>query len=272
MANKILLSRMTWREVAEAVEQSRPVLIPVGTQENQSQHNIMGMDTIYAAAVAEKAAEKTGAVVAPAMPFGGSDIFENIPGTITLRPEVQANLYEDILNSLARAGFDHMVFVNYHLGNDWPIEQACRRLKESAGLIASHVQIGKVGRDLIKDLYEGKTGVVSHGADPGTSLMLYLSPGDVRMDLAAKDVLRPYQGLDPSGPTTFKFKGSAVNMYLNMEDISAIGGFGDPTQANPELGKKVFDRVVDYVVAWVEKFKEMDTYLEEEEGESRRPT
>ena len=258
---KTLLSRMTWREVAEAVEQRRPVLIPVGTQENQSQHNVLGMDTIYSAAVAEKTAEKTGAVVVPAMPFGGSNIFENIPGTITLRPEVQANVYEDILDSLARAGFDHMVFVNYHLGNDGPIEQACRRLKESAGLLASHVQIGKVGRDLIKDLYEGKPGLVSHGADPGTSLMLYLSPGDVRMDLAAQAVLRPYQGLDASGPTTFKFNGSAVHMYLNMEDVSAIGGFGDPTPANAELGKTVFDRMVDYVAAWVEKFKTMDTYL-----------
>lgn len=258
---KILLGRMTWKEVAEAAQCKAPVLIPVGTQENQSQHNIMGLDTYFAATVAERAAERCAAVVAPVMPYGGSAVFAGIPGTITLRPEIQAAVYEDILSCLARHGFDHLLFVNYHLGNDWAVEQACRRLKAKAGLLSGQIQIGNVTRDITKDLYEGKKGVVSHGAEPGTSLMLYLFPQDVRMDLAQKDTLRSYQGFEVRSSTSLKFRGSAVNLYLDMGDTAPIGGFGDPTVAKAEVGKEVVERVVDYVASFVERFKEMDTHV-----------
>lgn len=258
---KNLLGRMTWKEVAEAAQRGAPVLIPVGTLENQSQHNIMGMDTYFAAVVAEKAGERCGALVAPAIPFGGSALFAGMPGTVTLRAEIQLGLYEDVLSCLARHGFDHLLFINYHQGNDWAIEESCRRLKDKTGLLSGQIQIGKVTREITRDLYEGKKGLVCHGADPGTSLMLYLYPEDVRMDLAQKDTLRSYQGFEMQSSSGLKFRGSVVNLYLDMQDVAPIGGSGDPTAASAGLGKEIFERTVDYVASFVDRFKEVDTRL-----------
>ena len=79
--------------------------------------------------------------------------------------------------------------------------------------------------------------------------------------MAQVDALRDYQGFEVRSSTSLKFRGSAVNFYLDMEDTAPIGGFGDPTVADPEVGKEVVERVVDYAASFVKRFKEMDTHL-----------
>jgi creatinine amidohydrolase/Fe(II)-dependent formamide hydrolase-like protein len=54
-----------------------------------------------------------------------------------------------------------------------------------------------------------------------------------------------------------------VMMPLNMEDIAPeTCGYGDPTQGGPEQGKIMFERMVDSITAFVEQFRQMDTWIE----------
>ncbi len=256
---KTLLSRMTWKEVEETAAKKTVVLIPLGTTENQGPHNLLGLETYTTSIVAERAAQKTGAIVAPVLPFGASALFEEFPGTIPLRPEVLKEVCTDILFALARHGFDHLLFINHHNPSGWAVEEACRNLTKSYGLVSGQVEIRLLFRQLAKDLYEGKTGVLGHGGDPGTSLMLYLFPNDVRTDLAQKDYFRAYQGLEAEGNTVQTFQGGKVNLYTSMKEVAPIGVSGDPTGGDPKIGEQAFGRVVDYVAAFVEKFKGMNT-------------
>jgi creatinine amidohydrolase len=256
---KTLLSHMTWKEVEEAAQSNTLVLIPIGTQENQGPHNLLGLETFTTSTVSQRVAERCGALVAPVLPFGASGAFKNFPGTIALRPEVLRDVYEDILTSLARHGFDHLLFINHHGPNGWSIEEACRKLRETHGLVSGQIEIRMLFRELTRDLFKGKESAIGHGGDPGTSLMLHLFPEDVRMDLAEKESLLPYQGIDAESDSIFKFQGGRVNLYLNMEEVAPSGRWGDPTVGDPEVGRIAMDRVVDYVASFAEKFKEMDT-------------
>lgn len=258
---KTQLGRMTWKEVEEAAAAKLPVLIPIGTQENQGPHNLLGLETFTTSTVAERAAQKCGALVTPVLPFGASAGFLEFPGTIAIRPEALRDVYQDILFSLARHGFDHLLFINHHNPNGWAVEEACKALKEAYGLLSGQIEIRLIFRELSKELYEGKKGVIGHGGDPGTSLMLHLFPNDVRMDLVQKDTFRGYQGLEVESAGVQKFRGCKVNLYLDTRKVAPFGVSGDGSGASAELGAKVMGRVVDYVTAFVEHFKQIDTHV-----------
>ena len=101
---------------------------------------------------------------------------------------------------------------------------------------------------------------------PGTSLMLHLFPDDVRMDLVKRDKFRGYQGLEVESGSVQKYQGCRVNLYLDTRKVAPIGVSGDGSGANAERGAKVMERVVDYVTAFVEQFKQMDTRSVEKSG------
>ena len=99
---------------------------------------------------------------------------------------------------------------------------------------------------------------VVHGADPGTSLMLYLAGEDMRMDSARKVTARRLHGLEIESPNAVKFQQSTVNIYMDMQDVHPFGGTGDAPFASRDKGEIIFHRMVDFVAAFIEKFKQMD--------------
>jgi creatinine amidohydrolase len=56
--------------------------------------------------------------VAPVTPFGNSEYFRSFPGTISVRSETLAAVAEDVCGSLLDHGFERLLFVNGHSGND----------------------------------------------------------------------------------------------------------------------------------------------------------
>ena len=99
------LETKSWPEAEEAIAQSGGVaIIPVGSVEQHSLHLPVGTDTYVAITLAEDAANQTGAVVTPPVWFGWSPHHMVRPGTITIRPEVLADLTYDIIASLAQHG------------------------------------------------------------------------------------------------------------------------------------------------------------------------
>src|SRR5207237_1008559 len=79
--------------------------------------------------VANMAAERTGDVVAPVIPFGYSEYFKSYPGTLSVRPETLAAVLEDYVDCLVGQGFRRLVFFSGHAGNAGVLDHLCRRLR-----------------------------------------------------------------------------------------------------------------------------------------------
>lgn len=257
---KVRISEMSWVEFQEALKDNPVVLIPMGTCECQNWHNLMGYDFFVADRLAYEVARRTKSLVVPTLPFGYSEQFMNYPGTITLRPESLMNVVEDILDSLIRVGCDHFLFIDNHMPNHAFTEAAARKIKRKYRITCASLWPTAIARHFAKDLFENPKDVLVHGAEPGTSLMQYLQPENIRMDLAERtDLPGQLNGIKLESATKFHYEGLTIDFYLNMDEVSKGGGFGDPNQGDREKGQIIFECMVDYVSKFVLEYKNVNT-------------
>jgi len=65
----------------------------------------------------DQIAERTGAIVAPMLPFGYSEVFRHFPGTVTFQAETVNAVMYDVVVSFIENGPDHLIFLCGHNGN-----------------------------------------------------------------------------------------------------------------------------------------------------------
>lgn len=257
--SKVLLSHMTWLEVEEAVRRNPVVLVPMGTTETQGKHSPMGYDYLLAEKLAEEVAKQSDSLVTPTLPFGYSHFSRPFPGTISLQAETLRAIFTDLLESLIRTGFDHILCFNNHGLNEPILGYVADQIREAQGLDIFSLQPSKLARDLTKDLYEDQQTAFAHGGEPTVSLMLYLFPDDMNMEGAERRPWGEYQGLKLAGPSAVRFRDSAIGIYTDIKSLAPTGGMGDATQASAEKGRIMFERMTEYLVDFVDTFKKMDT-------------
>ncbi len=106
------IHEMSWSAIEASLEQSDIVLVPVGATEQHGEHTPLMVDTAWAIAVSERAARRTGVLVAPPLHFGWSPHHLAYPGAITLRPETLTQVIVDVCQSLMIHGFKKFILIN----------------------------------------------------------------------------------------------------------------------------------------------------------------
>ena len=120
----MLLSLATWQEVEAYLTRSTGIIIPIGSTEQHGPTGLIGTDTICPAKIAAGLAEREGIMVAPAISYGMSQHHMAFAGSVSLKPSTLIRLVVDIVESLARHGFNRFYFLNGHGGNIAPVTSA----------------------------------------------------------------------------------------------------------------------------------------------------
>jgi creatinine amidohydrolase len=256
---KTFLPEMTYVEVVEAIERGTVALLPIGTIEGNAPHMPMGYDYLFADAVAERVAERTGSIRLPGIAYGVSELLSGFPGTVYVTPEMLQSQVESILRSLIKHGFEHILVISNHIPNQQPIENACRTIRAECGVIPASTYPGMLAKALGGDIFDNPA-EMGHGAEPGTSIMQHLTPDAMRMDL-----LEPNRKVE--GVAGFQFASafavvhgeSEVNFYLDLHDLTHNGQMANPDSATAEKGAQIMDRIVEFTASFVERFREVDT-------------
>jgi len=138
------LAHMTWREVEAKLASSCCIMIPVGSTEQHGPMGRIGTDTICAEAVALKAAEGCGAIVAPAMAYTPAPFNTGFPGTVSVSEELFQTFALEVFQSLLDQGFAGIFLVNGHGANVNPLELAKDKLPSGSLRIRSWWEPEKV--------------------------------------------------------------------------------------------------------------------------------
>lgn len=198
MAKNVFIGNLTWKEYESRIHEDNPaVLLPIGALEQHGYHMSMNVDVLLPTAVCERVAEKTGALVAPAIQYGyksqqKSGGGNQYPGTTSLDGVTVSHTIRDVIRELARHGVRQLAIMNGHFENTMfiveGIDLGLRELRYS-GIHDFRVMVLSYwdfvnDPDVIEQLYpEGFPGWdVEHGGIFETSLMLATYPDLVDLD------------------------------------------------------------------------------------------
>ena len=186
-------------------------------------------DTRIATAVAREAAARLGQrwLVAPAIAYGASGEHQSFAGTISVGTEALTLLLLEYGRSAA-CWASRLVFVNGHGGNVAALRAAVRRLR-AEGRDAGWFPCAAAGGD-------------AHAGHTETSLLLHLSPAEVRTDRWQAGNGAPLTELLPS----MRRGGVAA--------VSSVGVLGDPTTATAAEGNRILAEMVDGCVGRVARW------------------
>lgn len=111
-----LWETMTVDEMRRVLRKTKTAILPLGVTEQHGYHLPLCTDTLDAWELAKRISARTGAVVAPALPysFSGGDL----PGTINVSPQVMSLMVQDIVSSIVQNGFKNIVIVLGHGGSE----------------------------------------------------------------------------------------------------------------------------------------------------------
>jgi creatinine amidohydrolase len=217
-------------------------LLPVAAVEQHGPHLPVRVDAAINAGILRRALELLPAeatlLVLPALVVGKSNEHLAFPGTLSLSYETLGRVWQEMAESVHRAGCRKIIFFNSHGGQPQLIDIVCRELRVRLNMLAvacSWYNVTEMA-DLI-DAHELRHGI--HGGAVETSMMLYLHPELVRMDLAQNFVSSAAQ--IEAENTVLRVEGS-TGFGWQTQDLNAAGACGDATRADAETGRQVIER------------------------------
>ena len=200
------------------------MIIPVGSIEQHGPHLPLDTDTRIAAAVSRSLAEALALedeskwMVAPAIAYGASGEHEGFSGTVSIGTSALRLLLVEFGRSASRWA-SRLVFVNGHGGNVEALTAAAALLRYE-GREVGWCSCSAANAD-------------AHAGHTETSVLLHISPHDVRIDERVPGNSAPLGQLMPA----MRQGGVAA--------VSDLGILGDPTTATAEEGARLFAEMVD---------------------------
>ena len=245
---------LTWTDIQAMPDKDNVVIIqPVGAIEQHGPHLPLAVDSAIGLAVVGKALHKLDSLIPayalPSLYYGKSNEHWHFPGTVTLSCQTLIATLTEVGESIYRAGFRKLVFVNSHGGQPQVIEIVARDLHQAyEDFLVFPLFTWRVPNlsDELMSPKERELGI--HAGDAETSLLLSILPEQVKMERAiaeypcqlSQDSLLSMEGRLPFAWTT--------------RDLTRSGVLGDPTTATKEKGDRMLESLAD---GWVRTIQDI---------------
>lgn len=248
---------LTWAEIqAMPAKENVVILQPIGAIEQHGPHLPLAVDAAIATAVTGKAlAQLEASLPAYALPplyYGKSNEHWHFPGTITLSAQTLLAVLTEVGESLYRAGFRKLAFVNAHGGQPQVLEIAARDLHQKYDdFLVFPLFVWRVPNVAAELLTAKELELGIHAGDAETSLLLSLLPDQVHMERAVTE----YPAELPQ-ESLLSMEG-ALPFAWTTRDLSRSGVLGDATVATQEKGDRILASLVE---GWVQVIRDIHAF------------
>lgn len=226
------LAELAWPAAADSGADL--AVLPVGSTEQHGPHAPLGTDWLTAEAVAAAGVDAAdeAAVVAPTIPVGIAAEHRAFAGTLWVSPDTFRGYVRETIGSLAHHGWERIVVVNGHGGNDAALREVCGELTRAGTAYA----VAFTWFDAVDPVEAGlpEDATMGHGGPLETSLVRHLRPELVdaaRFEEAAAD------GADAWGEWV-----AGVNLAHESAEFTGSGVVGDPGLSEPAIGEAILEQ------------------------------
>src|SRR5579859_3552408 len=233
----------TGPEIAALARQdpNATAVLNVGAVEQHGPHLPVMTDTLNGMEVLGAALARLPAdVVVLALPptnLGKSEEHRDFAGTLSYRTETLRMVLLDIATSVARSGFGKLLLFGSHGGNVGVIDDYFRDLRIQTGLRVFKIHSGSIGS--VPGLLDpAEAAVAMHAGDSETSVVRYLAPELVHMEIAEGYLYEPHPDIG------YSFKGNEVIEAWVTPDLAPSGAIGNPHLSSPDKGRILFEASV----------------------------
>jgi len=235
------LENLAWSEIRELQQEKNCLLVPVGATEQHGPHLPVNTDSVIAESVCDYASSQSGVPVLPVMAYSVSaGHTPKWPGTFSLSHTTFIESIKDLASFAVATGWQRIVFLNGHMGNDASLRVAIDVLRVK---YLGRLQITVVNSFQLSDeiwQYFISDAADLHANRGETDLMLHLAPETVKMEAVADD---------PDRTTETVFSYPVAQTSLN-------GVTGKPSEGTAEQGKWLFEKMgvsgeLMYLASWV---------------------
>lgn len=246
----IKIEEMNWPDIKEAIQKGfKTVVIGVGSTEQHGPHLPTMTDALIGDTLANRVAIELGkALQAPTIRTGCSEHHLAFPGTISLRKETLKSIIHDYVSSLAKHGFENIIFIPSHGGNFNPLKEVIDEItyeypKQKIIGFTDIFQLLDVFRSASAEYGVSKEQSGVHSGESETSIMLALIE-----DLVKKERFEPgYMG-------NYGEKERKILFEEGMTKLTKIGVLGDPSMATKEKGEVYLEKWVELLIKEIKKW------------------
>ena len=243
------LEELTAPDFVKAVDKSsKTVILPIGVFEKHGPHMPLGTDLYTAREIALRAAEKEYTVVFPWYYFSQINEARHQPGTIAYSPELIWNVLQETLDELNRNGFDKIIIINGHGGNNsflnyFGMSQLSK--KRDYSLYWYQVSYDREVLDKAEALTQHDP-YDQHAGNRETSMVKAIVP-----DLVFPEKADQQSGKDLDRLNNLNHVFTGIWWYAQYPNHSS----GDGLKANKEAGELILNSVVDQFVNTIKEIK-----------------
>jgi creatinine amidohydrolase len=220
------IAGLTWDKIEARLKAGAPAILPIGAAAKEhGLHLPMNTDEIQSLWLADRLAEKTGALIWPTVTYGFYPAFIDFPGSISLAHETFIAMIRDIVTGIKRHGVHYVFILDTGISTIAPVSEAIAGQEDVTHLRIHEGPAYKAAADVLREQAFG-----SHADELETSRMLAIAPEHVNMPRAAATPKGPIQG-----PLT--------------RTNAPSGSYGDPTLASRDKGEKLVAAMLDDLLA-----------------------
>ena len=223
-AKPLRLKELIPSEITAALATDQRLIVPVGTCEQHGPHLPIGCDTVIVDRLADDLSAEFCVLRAPTVEYGVNTVTERVfAGNGSVRKKTLHRVLNDLIDSWEESGFTEFILLTAH-GHD-PHREALETVITSR----ARVRVVDIFAVNISDLLEGQSEAM-HGDEADTSILLFIAPQMVRMELAedymiSREALRRYR-----------------RGWLRVPKGSS-GSIGRPSLASAAKGRAIYERI-----------------------------
>lgn len=257
----VRLDQQSWRDAEKLLLSDAVVVIPIGAAlKEHGPHLKLRNDLTLAEYFADRVTRASSVVVTPPLTYHFYPAFLEYPGSTSLSLETARDLTIQVVRSLAQHGPKRFYALNTGISTSRALEPAAEALARE-GILLRFTDFEAAAESAAVRVRQQELG--SHADEIETSMMLYIDPTSVDMNLAVRDVS------PRSTPMRLTRTRGSQGTY------SPSGVWGDATLATREKGQYIVESLVATMLSDIENLRSSPLpsgRAEEPASGPRRPT